>query len=58
MDRFTIKWGAKFLSSLLKLNPELKKAKALKEKGIWREYNRSLINSFTAGSILLLIWQE
>lgn len=38
MDRFTIKWGAKFLSSLLKLNPELKKAKALKEKGIWREY--------------------
>ena len=36
MDKFTIKWGAEFLSSLLKLNPELKKAKALKEKGIWR----------------------
>lgn len=38
MDKFTIKWGAKFLNSLLKLNPELKKAKALKEQGIWREY--------------------
>lgn len=38
MNAYTIKWGTKFLSSLLKLNPELKKAKTLKEKGNWREY--------------------
>ena len=38
MNAYTIKWGTRFLSSLLKLNPELKKAKKLKEKGNWREY--------------------
>lgn len=38
MNLYTIKWGSKFLSSLLKLNPELKKAKALKEEGDWRKY--------------------
>lgn len=38
MNKFTLKWGTKFLSSLLKLNPELKKAKKLKNKGNWREY--------------------
>ena len=38
MNGYTIKWGTKFITSLLKLNPELKKAKMLKEKGNWREY--------------------
>ncbi len=44
MNAYTIKWGTKFLSSLLKLNPELKKAKALKEKGNWREYKTFVDN--------------
>ena len=44
MDKFTIKWGAKFITSLLKLNPGLKKAKKLKEKGNWREYKSYVDN--------------
>ena len=48
MNKFTFKWGTKFLSSLLKLNPELKKAKALKSKGNWREY-KAFVDSQLCG---------
>lgn len=38
MNTNTLKWGAKFVTSLVKCNPALKKAKELKEKGTWDEY--------------------
>ncbi len=38
MNLFTLKWGTRFITSLVKLNPELKKAKELKRTAPWREY--------------------
>lgn len=38
MNIFTIKWGVKFITSLLKRTPALKQAKKLKATGIWEEY--------------------
>ncbi|MBO5064570.1 MAG: 1-acyl-sn-glycerol-3-phosphate acyltransferase [Clostridia bacterium] len=54
MNWYTIKWGSKFLSSLLKLNPELKKAKALKEEGDWRKY-KSFVDGCLCGWLNPLI---
>ena len=38
MNAFTLKWGTKFITSLLKRTPALKHAKKLKETGTWEEY--------------------
>ena len=38
MNAFTIKWGFKFITSLLKRTPALKKAKELKATGVWENY--------------------
>lgn len=38
MNVFTIKWFGKFISSLLKLNPELKKVQELRSRMTWQEY--------------------
>ena len=54
MNKFTLKWGTKLLSSLLKLNPELKKAKTLKIKGNWREY-KSFVDKQLYGWLTPLI---
>lgn len=38
MNAFTIKWFGKFLTSLVKLNPELKRIRELKKTLPWQEY--------------------
>lgn len=38
MNLFTIKWFGKFFSSLIKLNPELKKIQELRKDKTWQEY--------------------
>jgi 1-acyl-sn-glycerol-3-phosphate acyltransferase len=38
MNLFTVKWFGKFFGSLIKLNPELKKIRALREGKAWQEY--------------------
>ncbi len=38
MNAFTIKWFGKFFSSLIKLNPELKKIQELRSRMTWQEY--------------------
>ncbi len=38
MNAFTIKWFTKFFTSLIKLNPELKKAQELRKTKPWQEY--------------------
>ncbi len=38
MNTHTLKWGTKFITSLIKCNPALRQAKKLKEKGTWEEY--------------------
>ena len=38
MDKHTLKWGAKFVTTLVKCTPALKQAKKIKESGSWEEY--------------------
>ena len=38
MNGFTAKWFGKLVSSLVKLNPQLKKAKELKKNKEWGDY--------------------
>lgn len=38
MNVFTVKWFAKFFTSLIKLNPELKKMQELRRGKTWQEY--------------------
>lgn len=38
MKLFTLQWGTRFVTSLVKLTPELKKAKELKKTAPWKEY--------------------
>lgn len=38
MNAFTFKWSTKFITSLLKLNPQLKKAVELKKNEPWKVY--------------------
>lgn len=38
MNAFTLKWGTKFITSLLKRTPALNHAKKLKKTGEWEEY--------------------
>lgn len=44
MNLFTFKWSAKFLTSLFKLNPQLKKAVELKKNEPWEVYKAYVDN--------------